>query len=386
MRITEIVCTPVFVPLEKPTRSSLGRRTGTYRTVVQLRTDEGITGIGETLGGTPTRYLIERMANQIVGESAFAVEGLLHRLRKLPYFYGYNGFMAMCGVEMACWDAIGKAAGRPVADLMGGALRRDIPVAGYIFARETGPGGEVQSHEEILEDTVELIERFGFTVIKYKSEGNSDTRDLAVVKGLRERFGQGLGLRVDPNAAWDYSQALRMAKALEPYDLEYLEDPVEFVDTMSRLRREVRIPFATNMCVVNFEELPLAIRNLAVDVVLGDQHHWGGLWNSKKLAAVCETFKITMSWHSGGDLGISTAASLHLLASTPIVSHAMDSHYLHYVDDVITTRFEYRNGHFRLPDGPGLGVELDPDALAKYARMHDEMSTGPLPKGYQYPI
>ncbi len=387
MRIAEVNCTPIFVPLESPTRSSLGRRTGTYRTIVELRTDEGITGIGETLGGVPTTYLITRMVNQVRGEDPFRIEGLLHRIRKLPYFYGYNGFMAMAGIEMACWDIIGKAANQPVANLLGGIERTVIPVSGYVFARETGESAERQeSAKEIIAFAEGLVERYGFSVIKYKSDGTSDARDIAVIRGLRESFGPGMLLRIDPNAAWSYEQALRLARELEPYDLEYLEDPVEYIEAMSRLRREVRIPLATNMCIVNFEQLPLGIRSGAVDIILGDPHHWGGLWNSKKLAAVCETFKLGMSMHSGGDLGISTAATLHFAASTPVVRHAIDSHYHHYVGDVITKPFTYEGGCFRLPEGPGLGVEIERDALAKYAAMHEEQAAGPLPPGYQYPI
>jgi glucarate dehydratase len=310
---------------------------------------------------------------------------VLHRLRKLPYFYGYNGFMAMCGIEMACWDIIGKATGQPVANLLGGIERTEIPVSGYVFARETTPDNE-QGADEIIEFTDQLVNEYGFSVIKYKSDGTSDERDIAVIRGLRERYGEEMKLRIDPNAAWSYAQALSLSKRLEPFNLEYLEDPVPDIEGMSRLRRETRIPFATNMCVVNFVQLPLGVRTGAVDIILGDPHHWGGLWNSKKLAAVCETFQIGMSMHSGGDVGISTAATLQFTACTPTVCHAIDSHYHHYVGDIITKPFKYENGCFRLPEGPGLGVEIDRDALAKFAEMHRKQAEEPLPKGYQYPV
>ena len=389
MQITEIKATPVFVPLETPTHSSMGIRLGTKRTIVQMYTDNGVEGIGETLGGDPTTYLIKLMSNQIIGEDPFRIENILRRLSKLPFFYGYNGFMAIGGIEMACWDIMGKATNQPVAQLLGGIERREIPVSAFVHNRESTDKKEIsreQSAERVVEFAQQLIDKYGFKVIKYKSEGTNDLLDLKVMRSLRDHFGEEMKLRIDPNTAWTYEQALNICKKLEPYDLEYIEDPVAGIEAMSRLRREVNIPFSTNMCVVDFDQLAIGIQTKAVDVILGDPIHWGGLWNFKKLAAVCETFKLGMSMHSGGDLGISTAAILQLVASTPVVHHAMDSLYYHYVGDIITEPFKFIDGCLHLPEGPGLGVEIDQEAFDHYATMHEKQSGKPLPKGHVYPM
>lgn len=389
MKITEIKATPVFVPLKTPTHSNMGKRLGTKRTVIEVSTDEGVEGIGETLGGDPTSYLIRLMSNQIKGEDPFRIENILKRLSKLPFFYGYNGFMAIGGIEMACWDIIGKATNQPVAQLLGGIERREIPVSAFVYNREI-PNKKDCSREKNTENIIEfaqnLISEYGFKVIKYKSEGIDDAGDLDVMQQLRERFGEELKLRIDPNTSWTYEQALGICKKLEQFNLEYVEDPVSGIDAISRLRREVNIPFATNMCVVNFEQLPLGIENRAIDTILGDPHHWGGLWNFKKLAAVCETFKLGMSMHSGGDLGISTAAILHLAACTPVVYHSMDSIYYHYIGDIITKPFRFIDGNLHLPEGPGLGVEIDHDAFNRYAAMYKEQVKINSPKGYVHPM
>jgi len=389
MQITEIKATPVFVPLETPTHSNMGIRLGTKRTIVQMYTDNGVEGIGETLGGDPTTYLIKLMSNQIIGEDPFRIENILRRLSKLPFFYGYNGFMAIGGIEMACWDIMGKATNQPVAQLLGGIERREIPVSAFVHNRESTDKKEIsreQSAERIVEFAQQLIDKYGFKVIKYKSEGTNDFLDLKVMRSLREHFGEEMKLRIDPNTAWTYEQALNICKKLEPYDLEYIEDPVAGIEAMSRLRREVNIPFSTNMRVVDFDQLAIGIQIKAVDVILGDPIHWGGLWNFKKLAAVCETFKLGMSMHSGGDLGISTAAILQLVASTPVVHHAMDSLYYHYVGDIITEPFKFIDGCLHLPEGPGLGVTIDQETFDQYAEMYKEQSGKPLPKGHVYPM
>jgi glucarate dehydratase len=290
---------------------------------------------------------------------------------------------------MACWDIMGKATNQPVAQLLGGIERREIPVSAFVHNRESTDKKEIsreQSAERIVEFAQQLIDKYGFKVIKYKSEGTNDLLDLKVMRSLREHFGEEMKLRIDPNTAWTYEQALNICKKLEPYDLEYIEDPVAGIEAMSRLRREVNIPFSTNMCVVDFDQLAIGIQTKAVDVILGDPPKWGGLWNCKKLAAVCETFKLGMSIHSGGDLGISTAAILQLVASTPVVHHAMDSLYYHYVGDIITEPFKFIDGCLHLPEGPGLGVEIDQEAFDHYATMHEKQSGKPLPKGHVYPM
>lgn len=385
MKITAIKATPIFMPLKTPTRSHMGKRFGTKRTIIQIYTDNGIEGIGETLGGTPTTNLIKLMTNEIIDEDPFGIENILRRLGKLPFFYGYNGYMAMGGVEMACWDIIGKVTNQPVAQLLGGTERREIPVSAFIYNRE-----DIDNRDEKVKNYIDfaqkLIDQYGFKVIKYKSEGIDDYLDIKVIKGLRSHFGEEMKLRIDPNAAWTYEQALSICKKLESYDLEYLEDPVAGIDAMSRLRKEINTPFATNMCVVDFDQLAVGVKAKATDIVLGDPPKWGGIWNCKKLAAVCETFKLGMSMHSGGDLGISTAAMAHIVASSPIVNHAMDSLYYHYEGDIIKQPFKIINGCFHLPEGSGLGVEIEKEALEHYAKLYEKQSGIPLQKGQGYPM
>jgi glucarate dehydratase len=116
----------------------------------------------------------------------------------------------------------------------------------------------------------------------------------------------------------------------------------------------------------------LAVRTRCIDIILSDVHYWGGLANNKKLAGICETFQLGMGMHSDRELGISTAAQLHLAAAIPYMVYAPDSHYHHQADDIITRPFVYDHGCFKVPDGPGLGVEIDAEKLEKYAQYHKQ--------------
>ena len=151
--------------------------------------------------------------------------------------------------------------------------------------------------------------------------------------------------------------------------LEYLEDPTEGIGGMAEVAAHATMPLATNMCVIAFSQLPPAIAADAVQVVLADHHYWGGLRRARLLAGICETFGLGVSMHSDPHLGISLAAMTHLAAATPNLGYACDTHYPWRHEDVIAgSPLSFSGGSIRVPDGPGLGVSLDRDALGGAAR------------------
>jgi len=176
-------------------------------------------------------------------------------------------------------------------------------------------------------------------------------------------------LRWGPNAAWSVETSIRSLRRLQKagVELEYLEDPTWNLEGCSQVRKVITdIPIATNMCLVAWDQLAPGIRLRAVDIVLSDVHFWGGFRMNQKLMAVCEAFQLGVGMHSDRELGISTAAMMHLAAASPYMTYAIDSHYHDQIDDIITRPFEYKQGHFEVPNGPGLGVEVDWDKVAKY--------------------
>lgn len=171
--------------------------------------------------------------------------------------------------------------------------------------------------------------------MKLKGGAYTPDHEIAVLRAIRKRFGPEFKLRIDPNGCWSPQTAIKIAEKLDEIGLEYLEDPCWGIEGMSRIRKDIHIPLATNMCVVNFESLPTGIRENAVDIILADPHKWGGIWATKKLAAVCDAFRIGMSMHAGAELGVSTAVNIKLAASTPQINYSIDGHYHHEIDDII---------------------------------------------------
>ncbi len=360
MRITDIIATPVTVPMVAPLRWSMGIETGTTRTLIRLKTDDGLEGLGETYGGDSTVRAIDFAKPFVIGMDPAEARLLVNKLQSFRISYESNiPLYVIGGIEMACWDVTGKMLGRPVASLLGGATRSEIPFSAYLFYRyknEQGKGGE-DSAEALVDRCQELVQQHGFTVLKLKGGVLPPEEELRTVQLLRDRFPSPYQIRFDPNAAWSVETSLKILPRMAEYALEYAEDPTWNLEGMSLVRRDVPVPLATNMCVIAFEQIPPAVRMRSIDIILTDVHYWGGLGNNLRLGAVCETFQLGLGMHSDRELGISTAAMLHLAAAMPYMAYAPDSHYHDQIDDVITNPFKYEKGCLRLPEGPGLGVQ-----------------------------
>lgn len=208
-----------------------------------------------------------------------------------------------------------------------------------------------------------MIDEYGFGAVKVKGGVFPPDEEIAGIKALREAFPE-LPLRLDPNAAWTVDTSIRVAAELDGI-VEYLEDPTPGLDGMAEVAREAKMPLATNMCVVAFDHLKPAVVKDSVQVVLSDHHYWGGLQRSRLLAGICETFEMGLSMHSNSHLGISLAAMVHLAAATPNLTYACDTHWPWKNEDVVVPGvLNFVDGAVAVPTGPGLGIEIDEDALA----------------------
>ncbi|GGP40491.1 glucarate dehydratase family protein [Saccharothrix coeruleofusca] len=387
MRISGITVTPVAFP-DLPLLNSVGvHEPWALRTIVEVRTDEGISGLGETYGDIGHLNRVRTAAPELIGLDAHDLNGMRARVARAlggeagSDRHGLTGRLTVestvdrvfSAFEVAAWDIRGKALGRPVADLLGGAVRDAVPYSAYLFYKwDRHPGGEPDEWGEaldpggVVEQARAMIDRHGFGSIKLKGGVFPPEREVEAVRALREAFPDH-PLRLDPNAAWTPETSLRVAAELDGV-LEYLEDPAPEIEGMARVAAEAPMPLATNMCVIAFEHIPPAVAAGAVQVILSDHHYWGGLARSRELAAICRTFGIGLSMHSNSHLGISLAAMTHLAAATPDLDYACDTHYpWNRADDVITRPFTFVDGAIPVPDRPGLGVELDRDALARLA-------------------
>ena len=386
LRITGVTITPVAFA-DPPLLNAVGvHEPFALRAVVEVATDGGLTGLGESYADDHHLAALRAVADAVVGVDAYHTEEVYRRVAEVV---GHGGHAIASGTvgsvsavdpvfspfEVACLDIQGKAAGRPVADLLGGAVRDAVPFSAYLFYKWAGhPGadgddwGEALDPDGIVAQAKRLVDGYGFTALKLKGGVFPPAQEIEAIRALRDAFPDH-PLRLDPNAAWTPATSIGVARELAGV-LEYLEDPTPGIEGMAQVAREAAMPLATNMCVVAFDHLPPAIRQDAVQVILSDHHYWGGLRRSKLLAGICETFGLGLSMHSNSHLGISLAAMVQLAAAVPNLTYACDTHWPWKTEDVVVGEpFSFGGGAIAVPGRPGLGVELDRDALG---RLHEQ--------------
>ncbi|MCW5969802.1 MAG: hypothetical protein KIT57_14945 [Blastocatellales bacterium] len=374
MKITDIRATPVTVPLEAPLRHANGCHWGRFvRTIVEVDTDEGLTGLGEMGGGGESAVAaFNGLKSYLVGRDPARIEEMRFLIANPTASLYNNRTQLLAALEFACLDLLGQKWGAPVSDLLGGRLRDCVPFASYLFFRYPNPkdgAGEVRTPEQLIANALELKRKYGFTSHKLKGGVFAPEYELDCYRALAAAL-PGDRFRFDPNAVWSAEQAIWFGRQIEGIRNDYLEDPVYGLHGMRRVREKLRTPLATNTVVVNFEQLAANVLDAAVDVILLDTTFWGGLRQCVKAAGVCETFQLGVAVHSSGELGIQLATMLHLGAAIPNLSFAADAHYHHLTDDVIEGgKLQYKDGAIEVPKGPGLGVQLDREKLCEYHEM-----------------
>src|SRR5205807_1942800 len=355
LRIKEMLVTPVACP-DPPLLNHHGVHEPVFlRAIVRLRTENGLEGVGEGPGGGLYVQQLRAAARHVVDNDAYQLEAIRVLIRD-PHVFST--------IEVALLDLIGKATGRSVTDLLGGAARKRVPFSAYLFYKEKGDDewGQALTPEEPAKQAERYTELYGMTVFKVKGGVLEPDAEVATVKLMRKRFGPSAGLRIDPNAAWSVETSIRVAEKLRDLDLEYLEDPTHGIEGMSQVALHTPIALSTNMCVTEFEHIAPAFRARAVQVVLGDHHGWGGLTAYRHLGVICKTLGWGLSQHSNSHLGISFAAMIAAGAAIPNLIYASDTHYpWNAASDVVceTDMFKFRDGCIQLWDRPGLGVTID---------------------------
>ena len=379
MKITDLRWTAAFIPIEAPLRYAFGSHPGFSRIVVEVHTDEGLIGLGECYGGASREGQLAEMRPLLVGEDPFQLERIRWKLAAPTALKLFGHVLGFAALEFACLDLQGKVLNKPVCEIIGGKLRDEIPFAGYLFYRYPNDkgSGEVSNSAQMVSLARDLVEQYGFATLKYKNGVLPPDEEIETFIALRQAFPK-LKIRLDPNAAWSVTTAVRIARKLHDYDLEYLEDPVWGMRAMRRVNAKAPwLTLASNMSVFAFEDLvPNAVMEV-LDVVLLDPHWYGGISRAKLAGQLCEAMGVDIGMHSGAEFGISQAAMLHLAATLPNLTVAPDSHYHHLTDDILEGgKLEYENGKMAVPTGPGLGVTLDRDKLAKYHELSKKQHMG----------
>jgi len=386
---------------DPPLRSSYGLHAPyALRNILELVSDDGVVGVAETYGGELQAQALEELREQVVGSDPYRLTGFL-----LPMVEGQGSDLARsqtfhvpgenpldattrtyAAIEVACLDLIGKSVGQAVCDLIGGRVRDEVPFSAYPFYKHAGGGGEGEDVREdeygealspgsLTEQVKQMRAKYGFGSIKFKGGVLDPDIEIETIKCLRRELGPTVPLRIDPNCAWSVETSIKVGKALaeELSGGGYLEDPCAELEGMAQVRKAllaegIDTPLASNVAVTCFADIPKTVELDAVQIILSDHHYWGGMRQIQHLSKVSKMFGIGLSMHSNSHLGVSLMAMAHVAAATPHLTYACDTHYpwQQEKDEIVDGgRVKIEGGCVKIPDKPGLGVELDYDQVAR---------------------
>ncbi|MFJ3078681.1 mandelate racemase/muconate lactonizing enzyme family protein [Streptomyces halstedii] len=345
-------------------------------TYVQVHTDEGLTGVGETrmLGHTDALagYLKEASANHVTGSDPFAVEDLVRRMKYGDF--GRAGEIVMSGiavVEMACWDIKGKALGVPVWQLLGGKVTDRVKAyANGWYTTERTPEAYHEAARAVVERGYRAlkIDPFGTGHLEL---GQEETRyAVSLIEAVRDAIGPDTELMLEMHGRFSPATAVRIAREMAPFAPAWLEEPVppENLKALAKVAEKVDQPIATGERIHDRIEFRELFESQAADVIQPDVGHIGGILEARKLAATAETHYMMVAPHNVGG-PVLTAASLQLAGCTP--NFKILEHFNDFADADIkkvvkgAPRVDPDTGCFELSHAPGLGVELDVDAAAE---------------------
>jgi glucarate dehydratase len=379
LTITDITITPIAFS-DPPLLNAVGvHEPLVHRAVIEVRTANGLLGLGECSGGSNRLENLAVGANAIKGVSIFETTRMEQLINQAldPALTAFERAAVFSAFEVAALDIQGHATGRTVSELLGGTVRDEVPFSAYLFykwaehpALDGKPAtsdewGEALDPAGIVRQARKMISEYGFKSIKLKGGVFPPAQEIEAIRALREAFPE-MPLRLDPNTAWTVETSRWVARETDGL-LEYLEDPTPGLEGMGEVAATAAMPLATNMCVVAFEHIRRSVELGSVQVILGDHHYWGGLRHTRELGAICETFGLGLSMHSNSHLGISLAAMVHVAAATPALTYACDTHYpWNGHNDVVKPGvLRFVDGSVRVPTGTGLGIELDREKLAE---------------------
>jgi L-alanine-DL-glutamate epimerase-like enolase superfamily enzyme len=355
--------TAVRVPLREPLKWTGGIRESASGLIVELHTDEGLVGIGEAPGPTlpAIQTIIDKEFGQfLVGQDPLRTEWLVHRLEEYSRNWAGIAAYAIAGIEMALLDLKGKALGVPVVELLGGRTREAAPVIGYLFIDD--PEANAQKAADFV--------AAGHTELKLKV-GRDLGQDHDTVAAIRDRVGSDVKIRIDANMNWSVPAAIKWIKALERYDLQYVEQPGPDFDLagMAQVRRAVQTPIAADESCTSVRSALELIKADACDVFVVYPSEAGGLTRALQIGALAQAAGKWCAIGSWAELGVATTANAHVAAASTAFPFANDTHYPLQLDDVLVDPVRIANGQINLSHDPGLGVALDAAGMATLAAL-----------------
>jgi muconate cycloisomerase len=373
LKITQVRTKPLLVPYTNPYHWAQGVIDGAQVILVEVETDEGFTGYGESIG-TPSAEGIQlyiKLAGAIcIDRSPFENAQLMaeayHALFQAlgtcssPRFGG----QVLAGLEMALWDLVGKATGLAAHELMGGAVRDEIQYFGFAQGETAA---EIAAEAKLLAES-------GCEVIYFKV-GRGDALDIAIAQQVRAAIGPQKRLRMDPNEHWSPVRATRLIRKMCEFDIEFIEQPTncESIAALAQVRANSPVAIAADQLVFTPYDAYNVCRENAADLIVLGLHETGGLLRFSKVAHIAEAAGIDICIHGLYETGITTCAANQVAATLPNLDDGNQymNHFLEW-DIVKSPELSLQNGSLPVLKGPGLGFELDWEAVNRAGDLYNK--------------
>ena len=344
-------------------------------TFVRVITDEGLEGVGEVRMVNHTDalsgYLAEALPRYVIGHDPANVEVLVQRMYRNDYARaGEIAMSAIAVIEIACWDIMGQSLGKPVYQLLGGAVRDRIKAyANGWYTVERTPHEFNQAAKRVIEKGYRALKLDPFGAGFYELDRAEKSKAVALVEAVRDAVGPDSEILVEMHGRFNPATAVEIARELEPFKPSWIEEPVppENLAALKKVAEKVSIPVATGERLHTRYDYRTLFELQAADIIQPDITQFGGLLETKKLAAWAEIYYVLVAPHNVGG-PVSTAAALHFAASTP--NFKIQEHFNDFTESWVKTAApgnpEVVDGYFALPQGPGLGVKLNLDIVREH--------------------
>ncbi|MEM1517582.1 MAG: mandelate racemase/muconate lactonizing enzyme family protein [Nitrososphaerota archaeon] len=340
--------------------------------LIEVETDEGITGIGETCihsergeAAVAAQKIVEvGFKPLLVGEDPLDIQRLWHKLYSYCEWYGRAGvsIYALSGIDVALWDICGKALGVPIYTLLGGKFRDKIPVYASLLFDMDDPEGTARMGKEYVKQGYKAV-KYGWGKTRERAFGMNPDKDEEMIRTIREVLGPQIQIMVDVGRFVNLTpaQAIKLAKRLEKYNIFWLEEPLPPEDVIGYklLSNAVDVYIAAGESEYNIQGFKEYITKRAVDIIQPDVTKAGGLTIVRKIVDLCEAWNLLMVPHGFSSV-VNVAANLQLVASMP---RAFILEYRRTPSPLISRLAKkplvYEDGHLKIPSEPGLGIEID---------------------------
>ena len=366
MKIKDVRLKPLFCKFKKPYVWAMGRELGQTTVLIEVETDSGVVGFGETaptmIAVDPIIAFLKTAKSVLIGQSVFQISDLMRQVysknfghSSVSHAHPRVANLAFAGLEMSLWDAFGKSTNLPVHALLGGKIHDTVSFMGFVQGETT---------DELATHAGQLVQE-GYEVI-YLKAGRGKKEDMANLEAVRNAIGDKR-FRIDPNEAWDLMEAQVMINKLSRFDLEMVEQPVSAVAgvaALKALKQSCPVPLAADQSVFTPEEAHAMCSSGAVSLLTVGLHETGGIIGFRRVAAIAQLFDIKVCIHGVWETGITTCASMQAVAGVPNLDDGNQIMWQLLEEDIVQTPdLNPKVGKIPVMSAPGLGFTLNEDAV-----------------------